>query len=117
MVLHERLRQLRLEKKWSQAELAEKVGVHQKQISAYERGTNNPSTDVLIKLAETFDVSIDYIAFEKSGGSKSSIKDRELLEYFEAIDNFPDDQKQTAKEILNLIVIKNKIYEIASLKK
>ena len=57
MTISERIRLLRQERKWTQAELAERLGIHQKQVSAYERGVNLPSTDILIKLAEVFDVA------------------------------------------------------------
>jgi len=43
------------------------MGIKQKQISAYERGITSPSTDVLIKLAEVFDVTLDYLAFATKG--------------------------------------------------
>jgi transcriptional regulator with XRE-family HTH domain len=117
MLLHEKIRQLRQERKWSQAELAEKVGVHQKQISAYERGSNNPSTEVLLKLAEVFDVSLDYMAFDRSDSTRGEIKDRDLLKYFETIDEFPADQRRVVKEILDLVVMKNRIQELAGSKK
>ncbi len=68
--------------------------IHQKQISAYERGRNTPSTEVLIKLADIFDVSLDYLAFEAEGQSaKVNIKDRELLRRFEEIDKLSEKDK------------------------
>ena len=110
--IHDRIRQLRLEKKWTQADLAEKVGIQQKQISAYERGANFPSTEVLLKLASVFDVSLDYLAFNVEGQStKVQVKDRELLRYFETIDNFNENDKRIVKEILGLIVKNHKIKE------
>ncbi|MCK5069558.1 MAG: helix-turn-helix transcriptional regulator [Desulfocapsa sp.] len=51
MTIADRIKQLRQERQWTQAELAEKIGIKQKQISAYERGVNSPSTDFLIKIA------------------------------------------------------------------
>ena len=87
MAIKDRIKQLRQEHNWSQTQLAQKMGIHQKQVSAYERGRNVPSTDVLIKLADIFDVSLDYLAFEAEGQSaKVNIKDRELLRRFEEID-------------------------------
>ena len=55
MTITERIRLLRQEHKWTRAELAGRLGIHQKQVSAYERGVNLPSTDILIKLAEVFE--------------------------------------------------------------
>ena len=62
MLLADRIRQLRQEHRWTQAELGQKIKIHQKQISSYERGVNIPSTEVLIKMADIFDVTLDYLA-------------------------------------------------------
>lgn len=94
MAISDRIRQLRQEKRWTQAELGEKIGVHQKQVSAYERGANVPSTEVLIKLAEVFNVSLDYLAFEAKGQTaKINIQDRDLLRRFEALDSLSEQIK------------------------
>lgn len=114
MALQDRIRELRLERKWTQKDLADKLGIQQKQISAYERGSNNPSTNILIRLAEAFDVSLDYLAFESQGQTaKVQIKDRELLRYFEAIDKFSEQERKIAKEVLDLIIMKHKFQELA----
>lgn len=113
MAIHDRIRQLRQEKRWTQAELGGKIGVHQKQVSAYERGANIPSTEVLIKLAEVFDVSLDYLAFEAKGRSaKIHIQDRELLRRVEVLDSFSEHEKNLAKEILDLLILKNRFQKL-----
>jgi transcriptional regulator with XRE-family HTH domain len=61
MSLRERVRQLREERGWSQGELAEKIGADPAQISRYEHGRITPSADAIIRLAETFGVSTDYL--------------------------------------------------------
>lgn len=89
------------------------MGIRQKQISAYERGTNIPSAEVLIKMSEAFDVSLDYLAFQAQGQSaKIEVKDRELLRYFEAIDDFNEDERRLVKEMLNLVVLKHKFQDL-----
>jgi transcriptional regulator with XRE-family HTH domain len=114
MVIGDRIKQLRTERKWTQAELADRMGIRQKQISAYERGTNIPSAEVLIKMSEAFDVSLDYLAFQAQGQSaKIEVKDRELLRYFEAIDDFNEDERRLVKEMLNLVVLKHKFQDLA----
>jgi transcriptional regulator with XRE-family HTH domain len=114
MAIASRIKQLRQEKQWTQAELAEKVGIKQKQISAYERGINSPSTDVLIKLAEVFDVTLDYLAFATKGQkAKLNIQDRELLRRFEQLDTMTEKEKELAKEILDLVILQHKLKELA----
>lgn len=58
----ERLKQLRKSADITQSELAEKLGVVPSAIGKYERiPSSYPSIDALIKLADYFDVSIDYL--------------------------------------------------------
>lgn len=114
MTIAERIKKLRQERNWTQVTLADKMGINQKQISAYERGVNLPSTDILIKLAETFDVTLDYLAFESKGQQgKLNIQDRELLRRFEMVDTLSDKEKTLAKEILDLVILKHRFQALA----
>jgi len=45
----------------SQEELALKIGISQKSISKYERGTSRPSFEALIAMSALFHCSIDYL--------------------------------------------------------
>ena len=56
-----RIAGLRKEKKMSQISLGMKLNVSQKMISAYENGKNEPSIDLLMRMADIFHASIDYI--------------------------------------------------------
>jgi transcriptional regulator with XRE-family HTH domain len=118
MLLGNKIKKLRQEKNLTQVELAERVGIHQKQISSYERGVNTPSTDVLIKLAEAFNVTLDYLAFDAGGrvATLLNIQDRELLRRFEAIDQLSENEKNLAKEMLDLLILKHKFQELAHVK-
>lgn len=64
MPLGERVKQLRKERGWSQDDLGQKVGTAAHQISRYENGHITPSTEMIVKLAECFDVSLDYLLIE-----------------------------------------------------
>lgn len=57
----ERLKLLRKQNKVTQEVLAEKVGVERSSIGKYETSNVVPSTEVLIKIAEYFGVSTDYL--------------------------------------------------------
>lgn len=56
-----RLQALRLYKKLTQQEFAELVNIPQPSISAYENGRNSPNMDVLINIAQTCNVSLDWL--------------------------------------------------------
>jgi len=55
------LRELRTKKGFSQKQLAEMLNVAQNTISQYENGTREPDAATLIKLANFFSVSTDYL--------------------------------------------------------
>jgi len=57
----ERLKQLRERKNMTQVRLAIELGVSQETISGYEIGKAVPPADMLVKLADTLDASVDYI--------------------------------------------------------
>ena len=57
----DKLKALRVEKKLTQQQLAEKIGLVKGSISAYEKNTKHPSMTVLIKLCALFNVSADYL--------------------------------------------------------
>ncbi len=56
-----RLRQLRLDKQLRQEQVARLVGVSKGAISAYETDIRQPSYDILIRLANLYRVSVDYL--------------------------------------------------------
>jgi transcriptional regulator with XRE-family HTH domain len=64
MALRDRVHELRKEHGWSQADLAAKIGADAGQISRYENGRITPSADALVRLAEVFDVTTDYLLIE-----------------------------------------------------
>lgn len=57
----ERIRELRKSKNISQVELGKHIGVTKQSISNWENDNIQPSIEMLLKLAEYFSVSTDYI--------------------------------------------------------
>lgn len=56
-----RLKELRLEKGMRQKDVAEKIGVSPQSYNFYENWVNKPDPETLIKLADLFEVSLDYL--------------------------------------------------------
>ncbi|MCC6724001.1 MAG: helix-turn-helix transcriptional regulator [Saprospiraceae bacterium] len=56
--LSENLRSLRKRMKWSQEELADKVGLNRGNIASYENGTAEPKICNLVKIAHLFNISV-----------------------------------------------------------
>ena len=72
--LHNNLKQIRIEKGLTQEEVAEKIGLTRQAISGYESGKRQPSIDMLTKLAEVYEISIESIFY----GQKDKIKQHRI---------------------------------------
>ncbi|MBA2665622.1 MAG: helix-turn-helix transcriptional regulator [Trueperaceae bacterium] len=59
--MRNRLRVLRAERSWSQAALAERLGVSRQTINAIETGRYDPSLPLAFKLGRVFDLAIEEI--------------------------------------------------------
>jgi transcriptional regulator with XRE-family HTH domain len=60
-IFKERLVYLREEKNLKQKEFAEAIKIHNRNINRYELGLREPDFDTLIKIADFFNVSTDYL--------------------------------------------------------
>ena len=57
----ERIRDLRVDHGYTQQQVADYLGVKQNTYSQYEIGVLNYPLDVVIKLADLYEVSVDYL--------------------------------------------------------
>lgn len=57
----ERLVQLKTERKLLQKNIASDIGLSLRAYQYYEKGQKEPTLSVLLKLADYFDVSLDYL--------------------------------------------------------
>ncbi|PKR83250.1 helix-turn-helix domain-containing protein [Heyndrickxia camelliae] len=55
------LKQLRKKNNFSQQQLADTLNLDQSSISYYELGKKEPGIDILIKIADLFEVSLDIL--------------------------------------------------------
>ena len=63
-----RLRVLRAEREWSQADLAERLEVSRQSVNAIETGKYDPSLPLAFKLARLFETTIEAIFTDESQG-------------------------------------------------
>ena len=105
MTFYERIKQLRLNKKVSQEEIAKFLGVTKQAYSLYELGKRNVDNETLLKLSEYFNVSIDYLLGKSE--DKNEVTDEDIkFALFEGADNITDEMYEEVKEFANFI--KNK---------
>ena len=65
--MYKRIRDLREDKDLTQLQIAQILGMSQTGYSKYETGENDIPTAILIKMAEFYNVSIDYILGQTDG--------------------------------------------------
>ena len=61
MELNEILQRLRKERNLKQSDVAQAIHVVTSAISKYEQGINQPAYPILLKLADFYDVNLDYL--------------------------------------------------------
>ena len=65
-----RLHVLRAEHEWSQADLAERLGVSRQTVNALEKGKYDPSLPLTFKIAKVFGKAIEEIFFPDGAESQ-----------------------------------------------
>lgn len=60
-MIMKRIREERIKLKLTQAELADKLGVSAGAVGMYEQGRRVPEVDILSKMADIFDCTLDYL--------------------------------------------------------
>lgn len=61
MDFSEILKQLRLERGWSQQDVADRIGLNKMTVSQYESGQRRPSFNRIEKIADVFQVDLNYL--------------------------------------------------------
>jgi len=113
MALGEKIRQLRKEKDWSQAELAKKIDSDGRQISLYENDKTTPSPETIVKLAQIFDATTDYLLMEDTPRKAFVLEDKELRKYLQSIESLDTEDKKVLFYIIDSFLTKNKIKSFA----
>jgi putative transcriptional regulator len=67
--MENRIRELRAVKRWSQAELADVLGVSRQTINALETGKYDPSLPLAFKIAKVFGQRIEEIFSDEEGNA------------------------------------------------
>ncbi|EOS7908187.1 helix-turn-helix domain-containing protein [Enterococcus hirae] len=107
-MLKDKIKELRKQHGWTQAELAKKLSVSQQTIGSWEVGRAEPNSDALTKLAQLFNVTTDYLL----GRNKTPkwADENDLVELDKMLDSnvnmayggetLTDEEKQRVKDVL-----------------
>lgn len=127
-ILGERLKRLRKSKSLTQVQMAKEFNLSERQYQNYEIGVSKPSYDVLLLLADFFNVSIDYLVgrsddcflmprflFEDDKYRKLSSEAK--LAYTMMLENYSNDESSLDKKLNEsfMVSIKHFTNEIKSM--
>lgn len=115
-----RIRELRIERGYTQSDLAKIIGVNQTAIGKYERGELEPNINTLIMLAHIFDVSVDFLVENtddfgqvllKADVPSISKEEQEIVATFRALPRELQVQVQAYVSALGELTAENKKYK------
>ena len=112
MSFSRRLAKIRKDKKLTQQQMADTIGIHVSQIKRYESGDTQPSLEVLRKIALALNISADMLLFEEGERGPSN----DLIMQFEALGQFNEEERKVAKEILDSLILKHTANRLANSK-
>ena len=98
--LGKRIREARMEKHYTQQQLAELAGIGQMYLGEIERGTKMPSLKSFIRIIETLDISADYVLRDELSSGEHYIYD----EITQKLKGLSPKQRKAAADILDAYV-------------
>ena len=98
-MFHKRLAELRSKAGLTQQELADKIKISRATYAQYEIGRRHPDYETLQRLADYFEVSIDYM-MGRSGIMQPEFEAKEDQELYEIIKKLSDEDKDYVKGLL-----------------
>jgi transcriptional regulator with XRE-family HTH domain len=107
--LGDRIASLRKRKGWSQAELAERIGVRANQISKYEQGAYQPKPAVLGPLAEALGTTVDFLL---TGRETKVQRDPRLRNLLPLLESLPEELRDTLVSTLEALVRTSNLIEV-----
>lgn len=109
MPFSQKIKELRTEKNWKQDALAKELGLDMRQISLYENNKNSPSIETVVKIAQVFNVSIDYLLIDDYPRSPLHFKDNAFTNKLNELEILQQDEKEALLKIMDSLIYKNKI--------
>jgi transcriptional regulator with XRE-family HTH domain len=91
--------------------------MHSTHMSRYERNLTAPSIDVVKKIADVLEISIDTLIYgQQHERAKDSINDNELLTMFAKVQSLSNKQQDTVKDFLSAFVLKTDLQKNLNVK-
>ncbi len=103
-----RIKTLRKAKGLPQKQLAATLGVRFQQLNKYEGGFNNPPVEMLIKLADALDTTVDYL-LTGAQIDDSQLANVRLFRRFQALERLGEDDQETVIKVIDAVVAQRRM--------
>ena len=100
----DRVARLRKERGFTQAELAEKVGIIQTIVSAIETGALKLSAEMAVRVAVALEVSTDDLLMPAKKRRRPALPSRKVLRRVEQIETLPAHHQQTVLKSIDMML-------------
>ena len=107
-MLSDKLKQLRLRKELTQAELARKLSLSPVRYNQYETGRRTPDYELLITIADFYGVSLDYLLDRREAQLRKNMTDPKSTSLLEKIYAADDATKSSVEQYLNFLLHQKK---------
>ena len=101
MKLGQKINKIRKEKKLSQSNIAQAVGVSRDAISKYERGDIVPSVENARKMADVLGVSLDYLVSEDD---VQEVIDNSMIQRVREIQKLSENDQNTIVNVIDAFI-------------
>ena len=98
--ISEKIVSLRKAKKWSQSDLAKNIKASREIVGKYERGENMPSLEMALKIAEAFNVTLDFLL----GKGEYASYDKETVDRLNNIAKMDDKTKSVLFDVIDTYI-------------
>jgi transcriptional regulator with XRE-family HTH domain len=108
----EKVRKLRKKKGLSQVELADKVGMNANHLSRLERGVGLPSTEILKRLGQTLEATVDYLLSDddtEAPAAEVHIENKALAERIKLIEELDSEDQEAVFRVIDSMLTKKKM--------
>ena len=96
-----------------QAELAQKLGVHTTHLSKIETGRYMPSLELLMKIAEVFEVTTDFLLYDNMDNiGPLNLQDKTLYEKMKLVDDLDEKDRLIIHGVIDAFLTKQQMWNV-----
>lgn len=99
---------MRKQKNWAQKELAAKVAIRFQQLNKYESGLNIPPAEMLVKLADALDVTVNFL-LTGNPVEDSPLASSRLFKRFQVLERLASDDQELVIKVIDAMIAKQRM--------